>query len=59
MASEFDFQIAARHHQDKLLAEATARQLTRRTEIRRESQESTGRRLQTLLRRLAGAPTFA
>lgn len=59
MASEFDFQFNAQHHQDELLAEATARRLTRSPEIRRETPETTGRRLRTLLRRLAGAPTFA
>ena len=59
MASEFDFQINAQHHQNELLAEAAARRLTRSTEIRRELPETTGRRLQTLLRRLAGSPTFA
>ena len=59
MASEFDFQINAQYHQNELLAEAAARRLNRSTEIRRETTESTGRRLQTLLRRLAGAPTFA
>ena len=59
MASEFDFQTNAQYHQNELLAEAATRRLTRSSEIRRESTESTGRRLQTLLRRLAGAPTFA
>jgi hypothetical protein len=59
MASESDFQINAQHRQNELLAEAAARRLTRITEIRRETPETTGRRLQTLLRRLAGAPTFA
>jgi hypothetical protein len=59
MATEFDFQIAARHHQDDLLAEATARRLTRTVTVRRDDSAPTGRRLQTLLRRIAGAPTFA
>jgi hypothetical protein len=59
MASEFDFEVAARYHQDDLLAEATARRLTRTVTLRRDDSAPTGRRLQTLLRRLAGAPTFA
>jgi hypothetical protein len=59
MTSEFDFQFNARHRQDELLAEAATRRLTRSTEIRHDTPETTGRRLQTLLRRLAGSPTFA
>jgi hypothetical protein len=59
MASEFDFQFNAKHHQDELLAEAAAHRLIRSNEIRRETPETTGNRLQTLLRRLAGSPTFA
>ena len=59
MASEFDLQSAARYHQAELLAEAANRRLTRSTELRRDDAAPTARRLQTLLRRLAGAPTFA
>jgi hypothetical protein len=58
MTAEFDLQMAAQHHQNELLAEAHARRLTRTAELRRE-EPRTGRRLQTLLRRLAGAPSFA
>jgi hypothetical protein len=59
MTAEFDIQMAAQHHQNELLAEADARRLTRMTELRREKQARTGRRLQTLLRRLAGTPSVA
>jgi hypothetical protein len=59
MASEFDLQIAAQHHQDELLAEASARRTNRTTHERRHDPAPTGRRLQALLRRLAGAPSFA
>ena len=59
MASEFDLQSAATYHQTELLAEAANRRLTRSTELRRENPAPTSRRLQTLLRRLAGAPSFA
>jgi hypothetical protein len=59
MASEFDLQFNAQHHQNELLAEAHARRLTRTTEIRRDDNAPASRRLQTLLRRIAGAPTFA
>jgi hypothetical protein len=59
MATEFDFQINAQHHQADLLAEAAARRLTRTISVRQDEPAPAGRRLQTLLRRLAGAPTFA
>ncbi len=59
MASEFDIQINAQHHQAELLGEAAARRLTRSTELRREYPAQAPRRLQNLLRRLAGAPSFA
>ncbi len=59
MASEFDLQSAANYHQSELLSEAASRRLTRGSELRREDPMPTARRLQTLLRRLAGAPTFA
>lgn len=59
MTSEFDFQFNAQHHQADLLAEAAARRLTRPASVRRDDPAPAGRRLQALLRRLAGAPTFA
>ena len=67
MASEFDFlQVGARLRQNELLAEAAARRLARTADVRREDLPPAGRRLQTLLRglqtllrRIAGAPTFA
>lgn len=59
MASEFDIQIAGRHRQAELLGEAALRRLTRSETARREDPLPSGRRLQTLLRRIAGAPTFA
>ena len=59
MAAEFDLQMAAQRHQTELLAEASARRLLRTTELRRDEPVPTGRRLQALLRRLAGAPSFA
>jgi hypothetical protein len=59
MTAEFDIQMAAQHHQNELLAEADARRLTHMAGLRREAQPRIGRRLQTLLRRLAGAPAVA
>jgi hypothetical protein len=59
MASELDFQIAAQHRQAELLGEAALRRLTRTDTNRRDEPLPSGRRLQTLLRRIAGAPTFA
>lgn len=59
MASEFDLQSAAQHHQHELLAEATARRLNRMTDERRDDPAPAGRRLHAVLRRLAGAPSFA
>ena len=59
MATEYDFQITAQNHQADLLAEAAARRMTRTVSVRRDDAAPTGRRLQTLLRRIAGAPTFA
>jgi hypothetical protein len=58
MASEFDLQIAAQHRQSELLAEASARRLARASDLRRDEPVPAGRRLQSLLRRLAGAPSF-
>lgn len=59
MSFEIDLQMAARHHQEELLAEASARRLSRSVRIQRDEPAPSGRRIQTLLRRLAGAPTFA
>lgn len=59
MFSEIDFQIAAQDRQASLLAEASTRRATRIGQDRPSEPLPTGRRLQTLLRRLAGAPTFA
>jgi hypothetical protein len=59
MTTEFNVQFNAQHHQAELLAEAAARRLTRPASVQRDDPAPTGRRLQTLLRRLAGAPTFA
>jgi hypothetical protein len=59
MAAEYDFQINAQHHQAELLAEATARRLLRTSAPRPQDPIPGGRRLQTLLRRLAGSPGFA
>jgi len=59
MTSEFDLQTAAQYHRDELLAEAQGRRLTRTTDLRRGEPAPTGRRLQALLRRLAGAASFA
>ena len=58
MAFEHDFQIAAEYHQAELLAEAAARRMNR-TETRREDPLPATNRLQSLLRRIAGAPTYA
>jgi len=59
MFSEIDFQTTAQDRQASLLAEATARRMTRNDQDRPTESLPTSRRLQTLLRRLAGAPTFA
>jgi hypothetical protein len=59
MASELDFQVAAQHRQAELLGEAALRRLTRIDSTRREDPLPSGRRLQALLRRIAGVPTFA
>jgi hypothetical protein len=59
MFSEIDFQIAAQDRQATLLAEATTRRLTRNSQDRPNEPLQTSGRLQTLLRRIAGAPTFA
>ncbi len=60
MTAEINLLIAAQDHQTELLAEAEARRLIRRTDSpTTASQPATKQRLNTLLRRLAGAPTFA
>lgn len=59
MFSEIDFQTAAQDRQATLLAEATNRRLTRASQGRPNEPQQTSSRLQTLLRRVAGAPTFA
>src|SRR5215211_2923967 len=59
MPSEFDIQFAGQYRQAEDLAEAAARRLTRTQELRREEPQPTTRRLSTLLRKLAGAPSFA
>lgn len=59
MFSEIDFQTAAQDRQATLLAEASARRIARASQERPGEPIPSGHRLQTLLRRLAGAPTFA
>jgi hypothetical protein len=59
MFSEIDFQVAAQDRQATLLAEASSRRLTRVSQERPSEPHLTTGRLQTLLRRIAGAPTFA
>jgi hypothetical protein len=59
MAAELDLITAARHHQDDLLAEAANRRLLRVSRPVQPEPIQSGRRIQTLLRRIAGAPTFA
>ncbi|HEY6013324.1 MAG TPA: hypothetical protein VIU37_04935 [Candidatus Limnocylindrales bacterium] len=59
MASEIDILTAGRLHQAELLEEAALRRLLRTAGPRRDEPVSGGRRLQTLLRRIAGAPSVA
>jgi len=59
MAAEFDLQFNAQHHQNELLAAAHARRLTRTAELQRDEPAPAGRRLQTLLRRIAGATVLS
>lgn len=59
MGTELDIVTAARTHQGELLAEAATRRLLRSVAPRSEEPSQPGRRIQTLLRRLAGAPSFA
>ena len=59
MAAELDLITTARHHQADLLAEAADRRLLRVSRPTQPEPVHSGRRIQTLLRRIAGAPTFA
>ncbi len=60
MTAEINILIAAHDHQTELLAEAEARRLIRRSDPPTSgSQPAVRQRLNTLLRRLAGAPSFA
>ena len=59
MFSEIDFQTTAQHRQVTLLAEASTRRMTRVSGERPGEPIQVSSRLQTLLRRIAGAPTFA
>jgi len=60
MTAEINILIAAQDHQTQLLAEAEARRLIRRPDAPTSgSQRATRQRLNTLLRRLAGATSFA
>ncbi len=59
MTAEINIMIAAQDHQAALLAEADARRLIRRSDSSTAgSQPAAKQRLNTLLRRLAGAPSF-
>ncbi|MDF2733941.1 MAG: hypothetical protein K0S97_564 [Chloroflexota bacterium] len=60
MSAEINILIAAQDHQADLLAEADARRLARSTDLHDDGPlQPTKRRLAIILRRLAGAPTFA
>ena len=60
MTAEINILIAAQYHQAELLAEADARRLTRTTDLHADGPlQPAKRRLTILLRRLAGAPSFA
>ncbi len=59
MGGEFDLHTNAQYHQAELLSEATARRLIRMERPSREAPVPARRRLQTLLRRIAGATAFA
>ncbi len=60
MTAEINILIAAQNHQADLLAEADARRLTRTIDSNAEgTNQPARRRLGILLRRLAGAPSFA
>jgi hypothetical protein len=59
MFSEIEFQVAAQVRQATLLAEVAGRRRTGHDHDRPNEPVPTARRLQTLIRRIAGAPTFA
>ncbi len=59
MFSEIDFQTTAQDRQATLLAEASDRRMARVSVERPSEPVQATNRLQTLLRRIAGAPTFA
>lgn len=59
MSSEIDFQTTAQDRQATLLAEASDRRMVRASQDRPSERIQATSRLQTLLRRIAGAPTFA
>jgi hypothetical protein len=60
MTSEITILTASHDHQAELLAEAEARRLTRSIDSNAEgTNQPAKRRLGILLRRLAGAPSFA
>lgn len=60
MTAEISIAIAAQGHQAGLLAEADARRLLRSTDLHAGGPiQPAKRRLTILLRRLAGAPSFA
>ena len=59
MAAEIDNITAARYHQEELLAEAALRQLLKASRPARSKPARNGNRVRALLRRIAGAPSFA
>ena len=59
MFSEIDFQTTAQDRQATLLAEASDRRMARVSVEQPSKPFQATNRLQTLLRRIAGAPTFA
>jgi len=59
MFSEIDFQTEAQHRQATLLAEASSRRMARVSREEPSQPQPTTNRLQTLIRRIAGAPTVA
>lgn len=59
MAAEIDNITAARYHQEELLAEAALRRLLRQERPDRTTPVRRTGRVRELLRRIAGAPTFA
>ena len=60
MTAEISILIAAHDHQAELLAEVDARRLARSSDAHGDgSAQPAKRRLTIILRRLAGAPTYA